>query len=28
MLLSDEAEVIEVDAGLVATELRTRWGVA
>jgi hypothetical protein len=28
MLLCDEAEVIEVDAGLIATELRTLWGVA
>lgn len=27
MLLSDSAEIIEIDSGLVATELRTKWGV-
>ena len=27
MLLSDDAELIEVDSGLVATELRSKWGV-
>jgi hypothetical protein len=27
MLLSDDVELIEVDSGLVAAELRAKWGV-